>query len=470
MIKMSAADPGISRKKRKCGKKFRKIENILGTQEVYVHCVYNCGRTYRTMQYPLDKKAWNVTLRKLNAHESQRCPKMTINTNSASPKRKKISYSQRAPKIEEVKHFIHFMLAQLRWQHGMLVGSFEEFDEEAARHNYALSSEKSVDNDDLKAMKPLMSKFFSRWAKGDRWVPFFPILGDHELYIVKNILNLEGLSMKQKYALSCAFSGSRWPPLFGETILCLFKDINTKGMCDEAKLMFQNPEKAFERGGAIHKRFNAYRKRGGKLHTNCFSPRPIPRGASGDEYTFYILVRTRIFFMMGLGIFDRLGLLKEEGGWEAVDAEIQKTKYVGSTLSKMFLISTHFALPNLHLLDEGIEVGVGAQESFKKFHPGIQAEKDYSPLPDRREILVSILNYVRNLVTGDSLSPSVEPRLIPMIRWCAQRAREKFDKVILPENFKDYLDVLNFQVVLCEWRKFRNRVDFKKKAGRGMSL
>lgn len=102
---MSAADPGISRKKRKCGKKFRKIENILGTQEVYVHCVYNCGRTYRTMQYPLDKKAWNVTLRKLNAHESQRCPKMTINTNSASPKRKKISHSQRAPKIEEVKHF-----------------------------------------------------------------------------------------------------------------------------------------------------------------------------------------------------------------------------------------------------------------------------------------------------------------------------------------------------------------------------
>ncbi|MEC7424527.1 MAG: hypothetical protein VX844_07980, partial [SAR324 cluster bacterium] len=97
-------------------------------------------------------------------------------------------------------------------------------------------------------------------------------------------------------------------------------------------------------------------------HTHTHTHTSFP-GASGDEYTFYILERTRTFFEMGLGIFNRLDSLKQSGGWEAVDAEIQKTKMIGPTLGKMFLISTHFGLPNLHLLDEGVEVGVGAQES-----------------------------------------------------------------------------------------------------------
>ena len=47
--------------------------------------------------------------------------------------------------------------------------------------------------------------------------------------------------------------------------------------------MFADPAAAFRRGGAIHKRFDAYRARGGKLHTNCFSPRPVPPGAISHE-------------------------------------------------------------------------------------------------------------------------------------------------------------------------------------------
>ena len=191
-------------------------------------------------------------------------------------KRTCISWAQRIPKLEEVKHFVHFLLAQLRWQHGKLVGSFDEFDREAARHNRCVGDEKEKKNDDVKAMEPLMDKFFSRYAKGDRWVPFFPVLGDHELYIMTRIWTVVGINKRQKYALSCAFSGSRWRPLFEETILCMFEG---KGkLCAEAELMFRDPSKAFHRGGKIHMRFLAYRKRGGKLHTMCFSPRPIPPG------------------------------------------------------------------------------------------------------------------------------------------------------------------------------------------------
>ncbi len=188
----------------------------------------------------------------------------------------RVSYSQKTPKLEEIKHFIHFVLAQLRWQHGRLVGSFDEFDKEAARVNRCVGSEKETNDDDVKAMEPLMEKFFKRYAKGDRWIPFFPVLGDHELYIMTKIWTLSCINDRQKYALSCGFSGSRWAPLFDEAILCLFQ--GKKSLCAEAELMFQDPSKAFRRNGNIHKRFLAYRKRGGKLHTSCFSPNPVPRG------------------------------------------------------------------------------------------------------------------------------------------------------------------------------------------------
>ena len=193
-------------------------------------------------------------------------------------------------------------------------------------------------------------------------------------------------------------------------------------------------------------------------------------GACGDEYTFYILERTRTFFQMGLDLFDRLHTLKRDGGWEAVDVAMQKTKWIGPTLSKMFLISTHFGLPDLHLLDDGVEVGVGAQESFKILYPGIQAKRDYKPLSDRRDILVSLLKHVNNflVVTTPEAQSCIEPRLIPMIKWCAERAREKYKGIISPKNFVDHLNILDFQVALCEWRKFRNNVDQKRQGGRGM--
>jgi hypothetical protein len=328
-----------------------------------------------------------------------------------------VPWAAREPRLAEVKHLVHFLLAQLRWQHGRLVGSFAEFDAEAARHNSVVGDEDTVDDGDVEAMAPLMNEFFSRHARGDRWVPFFPVLGEHELYLMRRIWALRGLDTKQKYALSCGFSGSRWPPLFEEAILCSFsandrnavaKEDESHELSTEARLLFKDPHAAFRRGGAIHKRFLAYRERGGKLHTTCFSPRPVPPGASGKEYTFYILERTKTFFVMGLDLFGRLDALKESGGWEAIDRALQETKWVGPTVSKMFLVSTHFGLPALHLLDEGIEVGIGAQESFKILHPGIQPAKNFDMLPDRREILVSIFKHVRSLL-GDATSSATSP-------------------------------------------------------------
>jgi hypothetical protein len=226
------------------------------------------------------------------------------------------------------------------------------------------------------------------------------------------------LSEAERYALACGFSGSRWAPLYLEAILdpC-FPPVGSTEHAHlsperraEARLILDDPATALARGGLVHGRFLAYRARGGKLHTSCFSPRPVPKGAVGDEYTFYILERTRTFLEMGKAVFPQLATLLAKAptatapstgpaapsvaavpsaaagsagsapsaagaSWEAVDDLLQETRWVGPTLGKMFLVSTHLCQPRLGLLASGCEVGIGAQEAFKLLWPGSQAPK-----------------------------------------------------------------------------------------------
>jgi hypothetical protein len=134
------------------------------------------------------------------------------------------------------------------------------------------------------------------------------------------------------------------------------------------------------------------------------------------------------------------------------------------------------------------------QEAFKLLFPGIQQPKDFAMLPNRREILLSLHEY---LVGSAGVVDSMEPRLKPMVAWCARKAREKFCSDMpaagaspcsslnvvgsrsassptpvteFPcECFGDSLCILSFQVNLCEWRKFRNNVDVQREAKRGNS-
>jgi hypothetical protein len=394
---------------------------------------------------------------------------MAMSTKSS----KKDQTFQRIPRPEEVSHFTHFLLAQLRWQHGKIVGSFDDFDRECAKYDSQLGVS------DIVAMEPLMLDFFSRHAKGDKWVPFHAVLGVHELYIFTNIWKLHYLSEGEKYALACGFSGSRFPELYDEVIMCCFKENECS---KEGREILDNPKHAFRRNGPVHIRFDEYRSRGGKLHTSAFSPRPIPTGAVGKEYTFYILERTRIFLEMGIKIYSNLIapalLSNHQINWEEMDAEFQNTKWVGPTLSKMFLVSTHFCFPSLKLLAHGIEVGIGAQEAFKLFYPGIQPAKDFSMLTNRREILLHLFNHSFSSCGSSSSSYDdnnqqkavlSEPRLNPMIKWCAEQAYTKYrsDGIAL-DTFCKELDLLTFQVNLCEWRKFRNHCDQRRVAKRNM--
>jgi len=107
----------LERKRKPRGpKKRRNFEEIPGSTDILVHCSNKCGRFYRTPPCHLDRSQWHKTLRKLNAHESQRCilakhrrsekRKRRKNKSAFSSKKNKKQQQQKkkTTKSSEVKH------------------------------------------------------------------------------------------------------------------------------------------------------------------------------------------------------------------------------------------------------------------------------------------------------------------------------------------------------------------------------
>ena len=145
----------------------------------------------------------------------------------------------------------------------------------------------------------------------------------------------------------------------------------------------------------------------------------------------------------------------------AVGARMREFKWVGPTISKMLEVSTHLAYPGLRLLDGECEVGVGCQEAFKRLLPGVQAPKDYAPIEGRGAILAGLLAHVR------ARAAAAEPRLAAALRWTAERARARYRGAVPAASIADELTLVDLQVQLCEWRKFRNHVPGAAGAARG---
>jgi hypothetical protein len=118
------------------------------------------------------------------------------------------------PREDETRHMMHFFLAQLRWEYGRILSGLpdpiteaavgvrrsaerkaadhaeEEADTAKAAAFAAFDAQLAVidpahDHTDLTGpgMSALMRAFFDRHAKGDKWVPFHPVLGTHERYV-----------------------------------------------------------------------------------------------------------------------------------------------------------------------------------------------------------------------------------------------------------------------------------------------
>ncbi|EGB03911.1 hypothetical protein AURANDRAFT_67589 [Aureococcus anophagefferens] len=131
-------------------------------------------------------------------------------------------------------------------------------------------------------------------------------------------------------------------------------------------------------------------------------------------------------------------------------------------MTKMFLVSTHLAYPAAKILDGSCAVGDGAEAAFDYLYPGVPPRSRSV----HRGALLSILN---DALGTPAKVDALEPRLLPMLRFVAAAARARFGSMFAPvvsESITPY----DLQVNLCEWRKFRTKVDRKRLCRRGAVL
>eukprot|EP01047_Picozoa_sp_COSAG01_P019717 COSAG01_NODE_1105_length_11671_cov_3.526789_1_plen_467_part_00 len=260
--------------------------------------------------------------------------------NSAPVPRKmpRVVLGQRAYTAEvnpnELSHMVHFFLCQMRAQCERLLGAATAaaFDAEMARLDPSRGSgacnrqtprihlcggQNALGGavtplggaglrvaDDVVAQGYLMSQFFAKAARGDKWVPWHTVLGAHERYLQKRVYSHRNLSESDRFVLMFAFSGSREMPLFDSLFQPLLWDANAGEAAALSKLrkLLHEPARALRRGGRWHRKYARYRASGRRLHTTCYTIHP-PAGCAGDEFTFFIVDHTRRYIELGQRIW-----------------------------------------------------------------------------------------------------------------------------------------------------------------------
>lgn len=340
----------------------------------------------------------------------------------------------------KLKEMLTFFLAQLQAQCARIL-------DESARADFDVELRRLDPGAALRvaALAPRMRDFFAHKARGDKWVPWHTVLCDHERYIFQRIYSHAHLTDRAKYVWGYVFSGSRHIPLFEAVFQPYLNGAATgdPGAVAAAAAVIDDVAASFRRGGRLHRALLAYRSAGNQIHTTSYAARP-PKGASGDEYVFFILQQTAKYAKLGHRVYD---VLQEPGvTMDRIVSALTSADRVGPTLSKMFLITTDLRYPELRLCADNCQVGDGANIAF-------QALFDRAPprLPvDRQAWLKTLHSYVVEH------ADQIEPGLLPMIAWSARRARTHFRGVLPPSAFNERLAVTDLQVNLCEWRKFES--------------
>lgn len=379
-----------------------------------------------------------------------------------------------SPSFDEVSNMLQFFTCQLRAEYAEIVAcssaallkeercgpsrraAYEEFDAEMRRY----CEGEGFEWRDVASCAPFMAKFLlGKCARGDKWVPWHAALGSHERYILEVVTRLPLLrTERERHVLCYVFSGSREIKLFESLLRPLYEENALEEDRALGRQILDDPSTAFARDGELHRRFAQYRKLGERLHTTAYLCHP-PRGASGDEFVYYVVDRTRRFVEIGQAAFDCIeknrGVLDSNDLRSEVEKLLMGFREIGPTMTKMFTVTTHLSYPDLGLLDSRCTVGDGADRAFDFLYPEVKKSATTRSNLDRSRLLENLFEHLRDRCDDPTL---LTRRFRHMLEWVSQRARERFSS-FHPDSLLSSVTHYDLQVNLCEWRKFRCSVD-----------
>ena len=279
-------------------------------------------------------------------------------------------------------------------------------------------------------------------------MPFHTVLGPHDFFVVTQIL--------QNAALPWS-SWQRFVAMFVFRAHCksnLFQEAQLPEMLQED--FWKDPKSHFaDNGKVIAAMLDFRRSTREAVQTGAF--RSIPQRLCKDDdenLVRNVARRTQTLLDVATKVWPMLQdhTLSSSEKFRQISGTIQSAHGLGETWTKTLMVTIDIAYPELKILSETCNVGLGALKALKRLAPDHKNEPKYC-----QQSLTQV-TAAANMSTSDAASG-----FWSMLDQLEVRARQRF--VTFPlivaqvKTPRGQLSVATVQVQLCEWRQFQEFLD-----------
>ena len=291
----------------------------------------------------------------------------------------------------------------------------------------------------------------SKWAPPslqEKWVPFHTVLGPHDFFVVTQILHNSDLPWN---------AWQRFVAMFVFRAHCkstLFRQAQLPQMLQED--FWKDPLTQFADEGRMTMAMLDFRRSTRQaLQTGAFLSIPQRLCADDDEnLARNVARRTKTLLQIAVKVWPMLqddGLSSAEK-FRQISSTIQAAHRLGQTWTKMLMVTIDIAYPELEILAESCNVGLGAFKALRRLAP------EHKNLPRLCQQSLARMTSAANVSSSDAAKG-----FWSMLKQVELLARQRFSAfpLILAQvkTPPGQLRVSTVQVQLCEWRQFQEFLD-----------
>ena len=289
-------------------------------------------------------------------------------------------------------------------------------------------------------------------GKKEKWVPFHTVLGPHEFFVVTQILQNEQLPWTawQRFVGMFVFRAHCKSTLFREAQLPL--------MLQED--FWKDPMAQFADDGKVTRAMLDFRRSTRQpLQTAAFLSIPQRLCVDDDEnLARNVARRTQTLLEIAEKVWPMLqespgeSKLSSSEKFRLISATIQSAQGLGETWTKMLMVAIDIAYPEIGLLTESCNVGLGAFKAFQRLAP------DHKNSPRRCQHSLARVTAAANLSASDAAHSFWS--MLDRVELLARRRFAAFPLILTQvTTSRGQLSASTVQVQLCEWRQFQEFLD-----------
>eukprot|EP00933_Yihiella_yeosuensis_P025137 TRINITY_DN19501_c0_g1_i1.p1 TRINITY_DN19501_c0_g1~~TRINITY_DN19501_c0_g1_i1.p1 ORF type:complete len:554 (-),score=127.96 TRINITY_DN19501_c0_g1_i1:179-1840(-) len=248
------------------------------------------------------------------------------------------------------------------------IGQFYAFGQCSLRLEAKYHMDKDFELKDPEAKKiwPQYEKLgMQNLGKNEKWVPWHTVLGVHEHFLVKEVHHGQ-VKWWRDYEKFIAMFLFRC-----HCKIDLFMEVQMKYLQQQS--FWKDLEKGFAPGSAMEKDMLKFRKTGRPLQTSCFLIIPERILKDDDENLVRNIVNRSVrLIKLAKDLWNVVKDKKTTSSqkYDTIAEKIRGVNLLGDTWVKMLMVCIDICLPDLKLLAERCEVGVGASDPMRKLLEG----------------------------------------------------------------------------------------------------